>query len=122
MSVKQPTNDKQKLFFDYLLETESVVESAEKVGYAREYAYELARIYKQYFLDLIEGKLVLAGSKAVNRVISAMDSDGTTINEKLQVDSGKDILDRIGLAKRDRVDVSITSESGIVILPKKDKE
>jgi hypothetical protein len=120
MATKQPENQKQRDFFDALLETESVSKAAEKADYTREYAYELAKKYQEYFLDLVMGKLVLSAPAAVNRVIDGMDSTGKDVGEKTKISSAQDVLDRIGIAKQTRMDVKVEGDTGVILLPKKD--
>jgi exoribonuclease II len=121
MTFKIPENETQKDFFNLVLDGNSITEAALEVGYAHKYGYELIRKYKEYFLDLIEHKLVLHGAQAVNTLIKSLSSEGKNPNEKINLDTAKDILDRVGVVKKDRLNISIDGGSGVVLLPSKDK-
>jgi|TARA_R100001530_G_scaffold125907_1_gene94576 hypothetical protein len=120
MEIKQPENDKQIAFFDMLIETGSVSTAAKDVGYAHSYAYQLAKKYKDYILDRVEGMLYAHAIKAGTTVVDTMDADGKKPEGKLRLEAAKDVLDRIGLGKQDRIRLEVESVKGVFILPAKD--
>jgi hypothetical protein len=122
MSIKEPTNDIQKEFFNLLLDGLSVKEAAKQTDYGPSYGYELVRKFKEYYLDLVESKLVLHAGPAVTQLIASLHSKGEDIAEDTKIKIAKDILDRVGLAKKDRLDINLQGEAGIVILPSKDND
>ena len=68
----------------------------------------------------------LAGStvKSINRLSEALDADGTIPNSQieLRMKAANDILDRVGISKRQEVDIKAEVIHGVVLLPPKVKE
>tara|TARA_R110000824_G_scaffold141571_1_gene308187 strand:+ start:4175 stop:4552 length:378 start_codon:yes stop_codon:yes gene_type:complete len=116
----EPTNETHKKFFDLLIGGDTPAEATEKCGYARQYGYVLIKKYKEYFLDMVQGKLALHGAKAANVVTGAMNSDGKVVNEKMHVAVAQDVLDRIGVVKQQQFGISMEGGAGIIFMPKKD--
>ena len=60
--------------------------------------------------------------KATMGLVNALEEDGSTPNASIRVEAAKQILDRVGLTKKEKVDINVKSVSGIFILPPKDGE
>ena len=60
--------------------------------------------------------------KATMGLVRALDEDGSTPGASIRVEAAKQILDRVGLTKKEKVDINVKSVSGIFILPPKDGE
>ena len=117
--MKTPENDQQKLFFDLVAAGTSVRDATVEANYTYSYGYELIRNYKEYLLDCVEQQLVLHAGKAAKILTDGLSSEGTDMHEKVHTTNAKDILDRIGLVKKDRLNVTVDSSSGLVIIPSK---
>ena len=50
-----------------------------------------------------------------------LDEDGTTPHANIRMEAAKQILDRIGVVKKDQLDVNMNLKHGLFILPAKDK-
>ena len=50
-----------------------------------------------------------------------MDDDGTAPGASIRMEAAKQILDRVGLVKREKVDINAQVAHGIFILPPKDE-
>ena len=50
-----------------------------------------------------------------------LDEDGTTPHASIRIEAAKQILDRIGIVKKDQLDINMKALHGIFILPAKDK-
>lgn len=123
--MKTPTNDKQVKLLDLLVAgTRTVGEAAEEAGYDESYAYHILREYKEYFMDRVLGKIVLSAPAAANTIIEGLrELDPIkALTLKARFDFAKDILDRGGFAKRDKMDVTVEGVGGLFILPAKEKE
>jgi|TARA_R110000787_G_scaffold282181_1_gene393893 hypothetical protein len=118
--MKEPTNETQIKFFDLLLDGASPAKAAEECNYGRQHGYTLIKNYKEYYLEMVQGKLALHAATAANVVVGAMKSEGKKVNEKMHVSVAQDVLDRIGLVKQDRMNIQMEGGAGIVFLPKKD--
>ncbi len=119
--MKTPENDKQKQFLELLASGYTVADATKEVEYAKAYGYELASKYKEYLLDRIEQQLVLHAGKAAKVITDGLSSDGTNMHEKVHTMNANNILDRVGLVKKDRLDITVDSSSGLVIIPSKAK-
>ena len=53
-------------------------------------------------------------------VVDALDEDGKTPGVNIRMEAAKQILDRIGLVKKDKIDINAQVAHGIFILPPKD--
>lgn len=133
MAIKEPENEQQALFFKYLVEgaTEengkfkfrTPKEAAELAGYSGvEYAYTLIRQYKEYYLDRLYGKMVLHAPEAIQNIINAMRYDGKDIGVKERTIAAQDLLDRAGLIKKERLEITTDGSAGVFVLPAKEKE
>ena len=49
-----------------------------------------------------------------------LDEDGTTPHANIRMEAAKQILDRIGIVRKDQIDINMKSLHGIFILPPKD--
>ena len=49
-----------------------------------------------------------------------LDEDGTTPHANIRLEAAKQILDRIGIVRKDQLDINMKSLHGIFILPAKD--
>tara|TARA_Y100000310_G_C20702909_1_gene831680 strand:- start:12246 stop:12644 length:399 start_codon:yes stop_codon:yes gene_type:complete len=118
---KEPSNEKQEYFLNLVVEGMDVAEAAEEAEYSRVYAYELAKIYREYILERVEGYLCLHAPKAAKRIVEGLDEDGRTPGRKLRMDAAQTVLDRgIGLVKKEQISVDINAGHGIFILPAKE--
>jgi hypothetical protein len=54
-------------------------------------------------------------------MVDMLDEDGTTPHANIRLEAAKQILDRIGIAKKDQLDINMKALHGIFILPAKDK-
>ena len=49
-----------------------------------------------------------------------LDEDGTTPHASIRIEAAKQILDRIGIVKKDQLDINMKAMHGIFILPAKE--
>jgi len=62
----------------------------------------------------------LNSAKAVKGLVDALDEDGKTPGVNIRMEAAKQILDRVGLVKKDKIDITGQVAHGIFILPAKD--
>jgi len=121
MSKKiEPTEPHHLEFFDYLVEDDEVTVAAEKAGISKRNAYKLARQYREYLLNRIEDALLFDAVRARKIISDTMTTDGTTPMADLRFKAGLQVLDRVGMAKKERLEIKVESENGLFILPGKD--
>ena len=69
---------------------------------------------------MAETHLSTHSAKAVNRLITLLDEDGTTPQASIRLAAANSVLDRVGITKKDQLDINMKSLHGIFILPPKD--
>lgn len=113
----------QELFLEYLFNDpecdHSVKLAALKAGYSEKYVYPLSRTMSDEILKRSNQKLSLEAPRAVSKLIGAMDEDGSTPKADIRLKAVESVLDRIGLAKKQEMSVSIDSESPLFFIPSK---
>ena len=123
MAIKQPKTDQQKLFFKVLFETGNKVKAASEAGYAKASMHRLCNEYSDFIKEQASGVVALAAIKAAEVLVDSLDFDGETTLPVAQfkVTSARDILDRQGLGKSERMDFGLEGViQPVFILPVKD--
>ena len=111
--------EKQQSFLDYLIETGgNPKEAAELAGYSGNH-YQIIQTLREEIVDLASDVLARSAPQAAFKLIEVMNSDKSMpqVNTKLQ--AAQTILDRVGVSKRERLDVNHNVNGGIFILPEK---
>ena len=116
------TNTKEK-FLDVLFgEAKGNLKKAgELAGYSEHSYPKVVRNLKQEIISRAENYLATHSAKAATKMVDMLDEDGTTPHANIRLEAAKQILDRIGIAKKDQLDINMKALHGIFILPAKDK-
>jgi|TARA_R110000787_G_scaffold7641_1_gene25902 phage terminase small subunit len=113
---------KQKGFLDHLIETGGdPKKAAELAGYAPNTHWQVTKALKTEIIDLASNILAQSAPKAAIKLVDIMDSDKPIPQANMRLQAAQTILDRIGLGKADRLDVSHEVKGGIFILPAKEE-
>ena len=119
---KRNLTDMQEKFLDVLF-TEAQGnprEAARIAGYSDHSYPKVVRNLKKEITELAENHLSTHSAKAVNRLITLLDEDGTTPQAGIRLAAANSILDRVGIVKKDQLDINMKALHGIFILPPKD--
>ena len=121
--VKELT-DQQKSFLTALFGNAkgSPKKAGEIAGYSEHSYPKVIRALKDEIIQRAEEVMASYSPKATMGLVNALDEDGSTPNASIRVEAAKQILDRVGLTKKEKVDINVKSVSGIYILPPKDGE
>ena len=117
--ITRKLTEKQQSFLDYLIETNgNPKEAAELAGYSGNH-YQIIQTLREEIVDLASDVLARSAPQAAFKLIEVMNSDKSMpqVNTKLQ--AAQTILDRVGVSKRERLDVNHNVNGGIFILPEK---
>jgi hypothetical protein len=117
---KSPLNEQQKKFIDALLgdANGSPVRAKELAGYSKTYpTKELMFTLKEHIIEATQLYIAMHAPKAAMAVISGID-DPTELGIKEKLSAAKDLLDRSGVVKTEKLEVQ--TSGGIMILPPKD--
>ena len=119
--VKELT-DQQKSFLTALFGNAkgSPKKAGEIAGYSEHSYPKVIRALKDEIIQRAEEVMASYSPKATMGLVNALDEDGSTPNASIRVEAAKQILDRVGLTKKEKVDINVRSVSGIFILPPKD--
>ena len=112
----------QKTFIDLLFgEAKGNPKKAgELAGYSEHSYPKVIKSLKDEIIERAEYYLALHSAKAVKGLVDALDEDGMTPGANIRMEAAKQILDRVGLVKREKVDINAQVAHGIFILPPKD--
>jgi len=119
---KRNLTDMQEKFLEVLF-TEAQGnprEAARIAGYSDHSYPKVVRNLKREITELAENHLSTHSAKAVNRLITLLDEDGTTPQASIRLAAANSILDRVGITKKDQLDINMKALHGIFILPPKD--
>mgnify|MGYP006407095043 FL=1 len=120
---KKSLTDSQEKFLDALFgEAQGNPKKAgELAGYSEHSYPKVLRNLKQEIVSRAENYLAVHSAKAATKMVNMLDEDGTTPHANIRLEAAKQILDRIGITKKEQVDINMKAVHGIFILPAKDK-
>ena len=116
---KTLTNKQQK-FLDCLIETNgNPKEAAVLAGYSGGNHYQVIAALKDEIIDLATNVLANSAPEAAFKLVEIMNTNRpiSQIGNKLQ--AAQAILDRVGVVKKERLDVNHNVDGGVFILPAK---
>ena len=95
-------------------------EAARLAGYSSHSYPKVIRNLKKEITELAETHLSTHSAQAANRLIALLDEDGTTPQASIRLAAANSLLDRVGITKKDQLDINMKAMHGIFILPAKD--
>ena len=119
---KRNLTDMQEKFLDVLFgEAHGNPREAAKIAGYSEHSYpKVIRNLKKEITELAENHLSTHSAKAATRLTTLLDEAGTTPHASIRLAAANSVLDRVGLVKKDQLDINMKSLHGIFILPPKD--
>ena len=119
---KKSLTDSQEKFLDALFgEAKGNPKKAGEVaGYSEQSYPKVLRNLKSEIVSRAETYLATHSAKAATKMVDMLDEDGTTPQASIRMEAAKQILDRIGIAKKEKLDVNVKALHGLFILPPKD--
>ena len=94
--------------------------AGELAGYAPSSYPKVIKALKDEIIERAEYSLALHSAKAVKGLVDALDEDGKTPGVNIRMEAAKQILDRVGLVKKEKIDINAQVAHGIFILPAKE--
>tara|TARA_R110000824_G_scaffold230173_2_gene417818 strand:- start:559 stop:942 length:384 start_codon:yes stop_codon:yes gene_type:complete len=120
--MKKELTTRQQSFLDTLMEVGGDPKlAAEKAGYAANTHWQVTKALKNEIIDLASNILAQSAPRAALKLVSVMESDQPIPQANIRLQAAQTILDRIGLGKSDKLDVSHKVEGGIFVLPAKEE-
>ena len=123
-TTKRKLTDKQERFLDELLSNGGHVKNAVvAAGYKEQSRSWLTRSLRDEIIERTRSMLATNSVKAANRILEGLDADGTVpLNQMdMRLKTAESVLDRVGLGKKQQLEVEGQVMHGIVMLPSKDK-
>ena len=118
---KRKLTEQQEKFLDALSsEAKGDINKALDIaGYKPGASYAVVNSLKEEIIDVATKILAKSAPQASNKLVEILNSDDPIpqVNAKLQ--AAQTLLDRVGVAKRDKFDVTHNAGTGIFILPEK---
>jgi len=120
---KKGLTDSQEKFLDVLFgEAKGNPKKAgELAGYSEHSYPKVVRSLKSEIVSRAEGYLATHSAKAATKMVDMLEEDGTTPHAAIRLEAAKQILDRIGIAKKEKIDISMKAVHGLFILPAKEE-
>lgn len=121
MTTKKPLTEMQQKFLDVLFNEAKgdAVKAKKLAGYSHDYATSsITNALKDEIVERTKTYIAVNAPRAAVAMIDGI-VDPTELGIKEKMVAAKDILDRAGLVKTDRVQVE--TSGGLMILPAKDK-
>jgi phage terminase small subunit len=116
---KRKLTEKQENFLSNIIETKGNLKlSAELAGYAGNH-YQVIQSLKQEIVDLASDVLAREAPLAAFKLVEVLQSDKALPQANIKVQTAQTILDRVGLGKKERLDINHNVSGGIFILPEK---
>ena len=111
---------KQEIFLDNLIDCEGdAKKAAELAGYAPNSHFQVVKSLKTEILDRTESILAQSAPKAALKITDIMNSTQPIPQANIRMQAAQTILDRVGIAKTDRIDLKVEASTGLFILPAK---
>jgi hypothetical protein len=123
MSANPENNsEQQELFLDYLFgEAEgSPRKAAIMAGYTPGAVYSVVKNLRKQIIERAEQILAMHSAGAVFALGDALE-DGTAPGLANRIVAAKEVLDRVGIVKHDKLEIKTDGVSPLFILPAKDK-
>ena len=116
---KRKLTEKQQSFLNNIIETKGNLKlSAELAGYSGNH-YQVSQSLKQEIVDLASDVLAREAPLAAFKLVEVLESDKALPQANVKLQAAQTILDRVGLGKKERLDVNHNVQGGIFILPEK---
>ena len=111
--------EKQEKFLNSLIETKGDLKlSAELAGYSGNH-YQVLRSLKEEIIELASDVLAREAPLAAFKLVEVMTNPVAMPQANVKLQAAQTILDRVGLGKKDRLEVDHNVSGGIFILPEK---
>ena len=120
---KRELNEQQQKFLDALShEAKGNIKQALAIaGYAETSQSNIVSSLKDEIVEVATKILAKSAPMASQKLVEILMSDDPIPQVGAKLQAAQTLLDRVGVAKRDKLDVTHTAASGIFILPNKEQ-
>ena len=119
-SKKKELTEMQQIFLDNVVTTGGdLKKAAELAGYKGNH-YQVIQSLKDELVDMAQNLLAHNAPRAAMKLVEVMDSDRPVPQASSKLQAAQTILDRVGVAKTERINIDHNVNGGLFILPQKD--
>ena len=119
-SRKKELTEMQQIFLDNVVTTGGdLKKAAELAGYKGNH-YQVIKSLKDELVDMAQNLLAHNAPKAAMKLVEVMESDRPVPQASSKLQAAQTILDRVGVAKTERLNIDHNVSGGLFILPQKD--
>ena len=117
---KKELTEKQQTFLDNVVVTGGdLKKAAELAGYKGNH-YQVIQSLKDELVDMAQNLLAHNAPRAAMKLVEVMDSDRPVPQASSKLQAAQTILDRVGVAKTERLNIDHNVNGGLFILPQKE--
>ena len=116
---KRQLTEKQQSFLEHLDETEGdAKKAAELAGYTSHY-HHVVKTLKNEILEITNEILANSAPKAAFKLVEIMESKRPIVQANNKLAAAQTLLDRVGVGRKDTIDVDHRVGGGIFLMPDK---
>ena len=97
----------------------NIVKAMEVAGYSPTSKSHLVDTLKEEIIEVANKILATSAPRASQKLVEILDSDDPIPQVSAKLQAAQTLLDRVGIAKRDKLDVTHTAIGGIFLIPEK---
>lgn len=119
--TKRKLTEQQETFLDALSGEAkgNIVKAMEVAGYSPTSKSHLVDTLKEEIIEVANKILATSAPRASQKLVEILDSDDPIPQVSAKLQAAQTLLDRVGIAKRDKLDVTHTAVGGIFLIPEK---
>ena len=120
-NTKRKLTEQQQSFLDALSGEAkgNIIKAMEVAGYSPTSKSHLVDTLKEEIIEVANKILATSAPRASQKLVEILDSDDPIPQVSAKLQAAQTLLDRVGIAKRDKLDVTHTAVGGIFLLPEK---
>ena len=97
----------------------NISKALELAGYSPTSKSHVVDSLKEEIIEVANKILATSAPRASQKIVDILDSDDPIPQVAAKLQAAQTLLDRVGIAKRDKLDVTHTAVGGIFLLPEK---
>jgi hypothetical protein len=97
----------------------NITKALEIAGYSPTSKSHVIDSLKEEIIEVANKILATSAPRASQKIVEILDSDDPIPQVSAKLQAAQTLLDRVGIAKRDKLDVTHTAAGGIFLLPEK---
>ena len=121
MKNKKELTTKQQIFLENIIPCGgNLKQAAEIAGYAPGSYTTIAKDLRKEIIELAENVMAFNAPQAAMKVVEMINSDAPVPQANVRLQAAQTLLDRVGLGKKDKLEVDVQGSQGLFILPAKE--